>query len=229
MRTALITGASDGIGKSIAIAMSALGYKLILFGRNNKRLQITQKACEDNGVAVTVYAFDITDSKKLNSTINSILKDQSIDILINNAGVWHKAGDLTLLSEETITQVIQTNLTSHILLTRLLLSSMRKRQQSAIINIVSQSGIVPQIGQSVYSASKYGMKGFTDVLRLDTAQDPIKVAGLYQSGTDTKLFAKAKESFSTESFTNPNDLAEVVIFMLNRPKRLWINEIHITK
>ena len=106
---------------------------------------------------------------------------------------------------------------------------MRDREGSAIINVISKSGIMVQAGQTVYTASKYGMKGFTDVLRIDTKEDPIHVAGVYQSGTNTKMFAKAGEEFSTERFTEPNDLADVVVFMLTRPSKIWLNEIHVDR
>lgn len=171
MKTILITGASDGIGKHIAIKLSDQTNKLILFGRNAKRLKEVKSQCEANGSLVEIYSFDLTNFDDLNKITQAILENNKIDILINNAGVWHKVGDLTSISEQKIAEVINLNLTSHILLTKLLLKQMRSRQDAAIINIISRSGIVAQAGQSVYTASKYGMKGFTDVLREDTKKN----------------------------------------------------------
>ncbi len=104
------------------------------------------------------------------------------------------------------------------MLTRQLLEKMRSQAGSAIINIVSKSGVISQAGQGVYTASKYGMKGFTDVLRLDTEDEPIRIAGVYQAGTHTHMFAKTGDDFPVEKFTSPADLADVIVFMLTRPE-----------
>ena len=227
MRTVLITGASDGIGKAIALALSKQKENLILFGRNEEKLHAVKAEAQSNGAAVTTYVFDLTDNQKRQAVIDEILANGQVDVLVNNAGVWHKVGDITTLDETKIADVINTNLTSQILLTRQLLSSMRSRENTAIINIVSKSGLVPQFGQTAYTASKYGLKGFTDVLREDTKDEPIRVGAVYQSGTNTEMFAKAGDDFPTEKFTDPNDLAGVVVFMLTRPKKIWLNEVHV--
>ncbi len=228
MKTILITGASDGIGKSIATKLSKHKDNLILFGRDEAKLRTVKDDCEANGAKVKVYAFDLTDNDKRRSVIDEVISEQKVDVVINNAGIWHKVGDITTLSEEKITEIINTNLTSQILLTRQLLDQMRDRKGTAIVNIVSKSGLVAQAGQSAYTASKYGMKGFTDVLREDTKDKSIRVAGVYQSGTRTDMFSKAGDDFEIEKFTNPDDLADVVVFMLTRPEKIWLNEVHVT-
>ena len=227
MKTILITGASDGIGKSIATKLSKQKERLILFGRNEAKLEAVKHTCEANGSKVEAYAFDLTDNDKRRSVVDEIMSKQKVDVLINNAGIWHKVGDITTLSEEKIAEIINVNLTSQILLTRQLLDQMRDRKGTAIVNIASKSGLVAQAGQSAYTASKYGIKGFTDVLREDTKEEPVRIAGVYQAGTNTGLFAKAGDDFPVEKFTNPDDLADVVVFMLTRPDKIWLNEVHV--
>ena len=199
---------------------------LILFGRDETKLGDVSRQCEDEGVKVSTYTFDIADSTKRDQVVNEVLQTHSVDALINCAGIWHKVGDLTTITPEKVQEVISTNLTSHILLTQSLLPSMRERE-TAIINIISKSGIAAQAGQSVYAASKYGMKGFTDVLREDTKSEPIRIGAVYQSGTSTQMFAKAGDDFPVENFTNPDDLADVVVFMLSRPAKIWLNEVQV--
>lgn len=227
MKTVLITGASDGIGKSITLKLAAKETALILFGRNEEKLKSVAEEAEKNGAKVYTHAFDLTDDVVRTKIVSGILDSHDVDVLVNNAGIWHKAGDLTTLDEEMIKQVIETNLTSHILLTRQLLGSMRGREGTAIINIISKSGTVPQLGQTVYTASKYGMKGFTDVLREDTNAEPIRIGAVYQSGTKTNMFKKSGEEFGTDHFTDPDDLADVIKFMLSRPKNIWLNEVRV--
>lgn len=228
MKTILITGASDGIGKHIALSLAENDCTLILCGRNEDKLKAVQTEVEANGSVAVTSVFDIADSDARKKSIESLLAEYQVDVLINNAGLWLKAGDLTSLSEEEIESVVQVNLTGQMLLTRQLLASMRSREGTAIVNIVSKAGVFPQIGLAAYSASKYGMKGFTDVLREDTKEEPIRIAGVYQAGTRTGMFAKGGEEFDTEKFTEPEDLAEVVKFMLSRPKKIWLNEVHVT-
>jgi len=83
--------------------------------------------------------------------------------------------------------------------------------------------------QSVYCASKFGVYGFTEVLKLDLKGTNIRVAGLYQGGTNTQLFSKANElDKPLDNFTDPADLADIIVFMLTRPPKLWIHDIRIT-
>ncbi len=223
MKTILITGASDGIGRSLAIKLAKEGHSLILCGRDEGRLNEVAQAC---GAQARVFAFDLNNAEQRKEAVSNI---QNLDVLVNNAGIWHKVGDLEALDDETVGQVINTNLTSQILFTKALLPLIKHRQGAAIINIISKSGVTAQEGQSVYTASKWGMRGFTDVLRNDTKQNAVRVGAVYQSGTNTGMFKKAGDDFPVETFTEPDDLADVIMFMLSRPEKLWINEIRIEK
>jgi NADP-dependent 3-hydroxy acid dehydrogenase YdfG len=223
MKTILITGASDGIGKSLAIKLSKEGYDLILCGRDGDKLREVASMCQTQ---TKVLTFDLNDAEGRKRAIAEI---NELDVLINNAGIWHKVGNLETLDDETVEQVINTNLTSQILLTKALLPLIKDKDGASIINVVSKSGIAAQEGQSVYTASKWGMRGFTDVLRNDTKDHAVRIGAIYQSGTNTDMFKKAGDDFRTEAFTEPDDLADVVIFMLSRPKKLWVSEIRIEK
>ena len=225
MSRIIITGASDGIGKSIALKLAQEGHTLVLFGRNEERLK---DVAEKSGNA-EYYAFNLNHSEARSDAVNKVLSKGNVDILINNAGIWHKMGDLETIADEKIIEVINTNLTSQILLTKQLLPYIRNRDGSFIINVVSKSGIATQDGHSVHSASKWGLRGFTDVLRADTKDDKVTVVGVYQSGTNTKLFEKAGEDFPVETFTNPNDLASVIAFIIDQPPNLKIHEIRIDR
>ncbi len=148
--------------------------------------------------------------------------------MINNAGIWHKKSQLDEIDLETIDKVIATNLTGHITLTRLLLLKLRESNAPALLNIISKSGVTAQEGQTIYTASKWGMKGFTDVLRTDLADTSIRIGAVYQAGTATDMFGKTNEDVPIEKFTPPEDLADVIAFMLTRPDKIWLNEVHVT-
>lgn len=226
----ILTGASEGIGKAIAEKLAAEGCDLALLARNEQKLrELKEHIGATYSRRAEIYACDITDQSKLEESIAHIAEDfsRNADILINNAGIWHKTMDVDQLDAETISAVIQTNLLAHIQLTRLALPQLRQAEQSAIINIISRSGAEIKDGQSVYSASKWGMRGFTEVLRKDLRNTSVKIGAVYQAGTNTDLFEKAGQEVDRDKFTDPNDLADVVICMLNRPEKIWLSEVHV--
>lgn len=229
--TAVITGASDGLVKEISLKLSEYGVNLALIGRNKKRLEaVAAKAKELGAPKVEIYVCDIQQSADLEKIVNLIISDfDGIDILINDAGIWQKLMPVEKIDKEIINNVIGTNLTALIDVTRLFIPVLKTRPEAAIINIVSKSGVVAQEGQSVYTASKYGVRGFTEVLRLDLKDSHIKVAGLYQGGVNTEMFKKAGEDFSANDFTNPADLAAVVVWMLSLPKKIWLYDVRVER
>ena len=89
------------------------------------------------------------------------------------------------------------------------------------------AGLQGRAGRTAYAASKYGMRGFTEALRDETKTDNIRIGAVFQSGTNTQMFAKAGEEMPTDKYSEPGDLADIVVFMLTRPPKIWINELHV--
>jgi short-subunit dehydrogenase len=224
----LVTGSSDGIGKEIALRLAKEKTKLVLLSRNLDQLKkVAETAIKEGAIEVKTIQCDLRNLEEIKSAVDGI---KSIDCLINCAGIWQKVNDLDSISEEETLDVINTNLTGLILITQKLLPKLKESKEAAIINISSRSGYSAQKGQSVYSASKYGVRGFTEVLREDLKESEIRVAGVYQGGTNTKMFKKVEESIPEEAynkFSPPKELAEVVAFMLSRPKHTWLPEVRI--
>lgn len=228
-KVAVITGASEGIGKQIALKLAGEGVSLSLMARNKEKLIRVKKAALKLGAnKVEIYPCDIRSTKELKRSVRRIAADfKKIDILINNAGIWQKMKPIEKIKKEVVDEVIQTNLTALIHCTRLVLPYLKKQKEAAIINVISKSGVVAQAGQAVYTASKYGAHGFTETLRADLKGLNVRVAGLYQSGTSTRMFEKVGEKVPREKFTNPADLADVVIYMLSRPQKIWLYEVRV--
>ena len=226
----VITGASDGIGKQVTLAVARKGAQLALIARSNKKLLSVQKEINQINpkLIVRVYPVDLRQTTALTKVIKTIIQDfKVIDVLLNIAGIWQKLSSLEEVSEATVDEIIETNLTSLIHCTRLCLPILKTRNEAIIINIASKSGVLAQSGQTVYTASKYGVKGFTDVLKVDLKGTSVRVAGIYQSGTRTQTFAKAGDRFPIDKFTDPADLAQVIVFMLTLPKKIWLHEVQV--
>ncbi len=231
-KTILITGASDGIGKATALRLAKEKTQLLLLGRDLKRLSEVKALCEKYGAQkVMTYAFDLKDRNSVTDHLELIRKKHTdLSIIINNAGVWQKLNDLDRLNHNQIEDIISTNLTGLIKLTNTLLPVLRKQKEAAILNISSRSGYSAQSGQSVYTASKYGVRGFTEVLYQDLKDTHIRVAGIYQGGTNTQMFNKAGENWKDDklnTFIPPSEIAEVLVFMLTRNNQIWLPEIKI--
>ncbi|MVO16495.1 SDR family NAD(P)-dependent oxidoreductase [Parasedimentitalea huanghaiensis] len=228
-KVVVVTGGSDGIGRHICLKLAAEGCRIAILGRNSARLdQVVAESLALGAAEARAYSVDFMDAHALAHTAHLIESDLGgVDILINNAGVWHKAGPLDSIDADMLVTTVQTNLIALMQLTRHLLPSLRTREEAAILNVASKSGVVAQAGQSVYSATKFGVRGFTDVLKEDESESGVRVAGLYQSGTNTGMFAKAGEDVPNHIFTEPEDLADVVVFMLSRPAKLWMHDVRV--
>ncbi|NUH66445.1 SDR family oxidoreductase [Sulfitobacter sp. S0837] len=225
----LVTGGSDGIGKHICLKLAATGARLAILGRNAERLEAVAEACKEAGAPEALpLTCDLQDPAAIAEVASQVLESfGGLDILINNAGIWHKAGPLDTIAPEMLQATVQTNLTGLMQMTQAVLPALRENDEAIVLNVVSKSGVVAQAGQSVYTATKYGVRGFTEVLKADEAETGVRVGGLYQSGTNTEMFAKAGEDVPNHIFTEPDDLADVVVFVLSRPPKLWIHDIRI--
>ena len=226
----LITGASDGIGKCIALSLGAQNPSLILLGRNQERLNKVKQECEQAGATeVFTYAFDLGDRSSKTDHLEQIRQDHpDLAVIINNAGAWLKPGQVDDFDHDQIRDNIEINLTSTIEVTNTLLPVLRNQEAAAIINISSAAGATAPQDITIYSAAKHGVRGFTQALYNDLGDTNIRVAGIYQGGTKTGLFKKGDNADrDTSEYTDPGDLADIITFMLTRPDRCWIKEIHV--
>jgi NADP-dependent 3-hydroxy acid dehydrogenase YdfG len=227
----VITGASDGLGRATAIKLAAQGSNLALIGRNQDGLNslLSELTTQYPQQKFITYTCDLCQLEQIKSSVTKILKDfTNIQVLLNIAGIWLKMAPLEETNPIDVQTVIQTNLIGLIQITNLLLPNLKQQTESIIINDSSRSGYLAQAGQTVYSASKFGVTGFTEVLKVDLKGSNVRVAGIYQAGTNTQLFAKANEiDRLRNNFTDPNDLADVIVFMLSRPPKLWIHDIRV--
>lgn len=232
-KTIVVTGASEGIGKEIALSLAKKGANIALVARNKSNLESVLNEVNTLGSNNSqIYVCDLANSKEIKSVATQIIADYGKDLigLVNNAGVWQKKANLEDIPDDSITSIIDIDLTGLIRFTKEMLSTLKSTDESAIINISSRSGITAQPGQSVYSAAKWGVKGFTQVLKEDLQGTNVHVAGIYQGGTNTSMFNKAGEDWSQEklaTFIPANQLADVIVYLLSLPKQIWLSEIHV--
>lgn len=228
-KVAVVTGASDGLGREIALRLAKNEVSLALVARSLDKLEEVKSKTEKLGSPkVSIYQCDISDKKQVSDTIRQIEVDfNEIQILLNIAGIWQKLNLLEDVPEEEVDSVIDTDLKGMIYMTRLMLPILKRQEEAIIIDDSSRSGVTAQAGQSIYSAAKWGVRGFTDVLKEDLKGTRVRVAGIYQGGTNTKMFEKSGEHFDQDKFISPEDLADVVVFMLSRPPKIWLHDVRV--
>lgn len=185
--SALVTGASRGIGKAISYALAAKGCNLFLICKNNLSILEEMKAELESkySVSVTCFQGDVADESFISSVFSNI---DDLDILVNNAGIAH-IGLLSDMSLEEWQSVINTNLTSAFLTSRLAIPMMVKKQSGNIINISSVWGKVGASMEVAYSASKGGLNSFTKALAKELAPSKICVNAIACGVIDTDMNA----------------------------------------
>lgn len=188
-RTALITGASKGLGKAIALALAEAGARLALVSRNTPLLQDTAAAAQSLGAQAAVFPADVTDEDqvlRLEAKVSSQLG--RIQILVNNAGTNNRkpVTDFTLAEWR---QVLDTNLTSVFLMCRAFVPHLRSQGYGRILNLSSMMGHISLPGRTAYSASKAGLLGFTRALALELAPQQITVNAISPGPVATEMNA----------------------------------------
>lgn len=177
-KTALITGASKGLGKAMALALAEAGARLVLVSRNLEQLNETAAAVRKLGSEAAVFQVDVTDETQIARLEKTVAKEfGKLQILINNAGINIRKSvtDFTL---DEWRQVMDTNLTGVFLLCRAFVPQMKGQGYGRIINLTSIMSHVSIAGRAAYSASKTGLLGFTRSLALELAPEKITVNGI---------------------------------------------------
>lgn len=184
-KTVLLTGACGGIGSCIAEELAKAGARLMLVGREQLALDQLCATLASNPRAHMTYVANLRNVEDRDG-LSLACADAQIDILINNAGT----GEFNLLEEsssETIASLLDLNLNVPIQLTRLLLPTLRARPAAAIINIGSALGSIGYPGYSVYGASKFGLRGFSEALRRELSDSTVRVMHFSPRATRTTL------------------------------------------
>lgn len=193
-KTAIITGGNAGIGRAVAFELAERGGNLAIIGRNQTTIDEVRNelSAKYPNQKITGYQLDVSDFSKIPQTIKKIADDhKNISLLINNAGIA-MGGKFEELSVDDIETVFDINFKSQIIMTKEVLPYLKQTKNSHIANVSSLFGIITPSGQSAYSASKFAVKGFSEVLRQELRPLGIGVSTIYPGGVKTNIAANAK-------------------------------------
>jgi len=220
-KTAIVTGASQGIGKTIAIEMAKSGAIVFCLARNKEALDATIKKITENGGKATAFSCDISNNDDFKSIILNIVKENgSIDILVNNAGIT-KDNLLMRMSDDQWDDVLNINLKGSFTCIRSVIKHMMKKKFGRIINITSIVGITGNAGQANYAASKSGLIGLTKSIAKEVASRGITAncvaPGWIETSMTDQLSTEVKNKFLSQipagKIGQSKDIANTVIFL----------------
>lgn len=215
-----ITGSTRGIGLAMAHKFASLGANIVLNGRREIGEELISEF-SDYGVQVIPISGDVSDSTDAKRMVEeAIEKLGSVDILVNNAGIT-KDKLMLKLTEEDFEQVLKVNLVGAFNMTQAVLKPMIKARQGAIINVSSVVGLIGNVGQANYAASKAGLIGFTKSVAREVAARNVRVnaiaPGMIESDMTDVLSDKVKEAtlaqIPMKRFGNTSEVAEVATFL----------------
>lgn len=186
-KVALITGASKGLGKAIALALGSAGARLALASRDMKLLTQTAESARASGIEVEIFQADVTSEEQVSQLEKAVTqKFGKVNILVNNAGINIRK-PITEFTLEEWSRVVDTNLTGPFLMCRAFVPHMKGQGYGRILNLTSIMSHVAIAGRTAYAASKTGLLGFTRALALELAPEKITVNGLSPGPIATEL------------------------------------------
>jgi Short-chain dehydrogenases of various substrate specificities len=217
----VITGGTDALGLALAKDL-IVDNTIVLIGKDNDKN--TEISAELN---CDVWDCDVTDYKRVEESIEEIINHHGkIDVLINNAGVW-LAGDPVENSFEQISNCIDVNTKGPIYLTKAVLPYMYENNNGLIINVCSQASFDSDDFSSVYSASKWAMRGFNRAIQKQVSKKNIKVTGFYPGFMQTEIFKKAGNDYDTSTGLETEKVAKAIRFIISCDNDVIIPEFGI--
>jgi 3-oxoacyl-[acyl-carrier protein] reductase len=224
----LITGGGRGIGRAIALRFARAGASVALLARTRSELESVADEVQRAGGRALALTLDLTDSAAIAPCIDEALAwhGGALDLLVNNAGVFEPR-PVDELDDSSWSRTLAVNLTAPWLVTRRCLPALRAGERPQVTMINSTAGLEPYEGSAAYCASKYGLRGLADVLRLELAADGVRVASVYPRGTDTTIFDGLPGDWDRASMDRPEDVAEVVWDAWSAPDAAPRNDVEV--
>lgn len=240
-KVVVITGAGSGMGRELALQLSALGAKVALNDWNGEMLAQTLQAVEAAGGKGMAATFDVGDQTAVFGFAESVVAQYGqVDLVINNAGIAMERRSIANTPMEEFERVIRVNLWGVIYGTLAFLPHLKARPEAAMVNISSIFGIIGYGGQGAYSTTKFGVRGFTETLRQELHGTPVTVTCVHPGGVKTGIIknipgeaSPAKDKFASNfekiARTTSADAAKTIIrgIQNKRPRVLIGNDARL--
>jgi short-subunit dehydrogenase len=224
-KVAIVTGASRGVGRELAIYLAKSGYFVILLARNTELLNNVTQEIIDAGGKATYFSNDVSNPTQVQSHIEKITKDYGrIDLLINNAAILKRG--TTELPDHEIEELLRINLNGAIYVAKHVAAQMKQQRRGYIINISSLGGKVAASFSGIYAASKFGLSGFSEALSKEMSLYGVKVTNICPSMIATEMAEGRK--FKLDQMIQIDDITKTVGYLLSLSPNAIPTEILIS-
>jgi 3-oxoacyl-[acyl-carrier protein] reductase len=228
-KAAIVTGASRGIGRCIALTLASHGCSVALAARNSSQLQTVAAEVGACGGQAMVQQCDMACEKDIVSLVDhAVARFGRLDIVVNNAGM----GSFGPLADATAQQwdtVMSVNARGPFLLCRQAIPHLAKQKPSYIVNITSVVGIKGYENQSIYSASKHAVMGWTKALAREVQKQGIRVHAICPGAVDTDMVSDARPDLDRAQLIAPQEVADVVLFLVTRTGKGVVDLVSIRR
>jgi len=229
MKTALVTGATRGIGKTIALKLASLQYDLIIVGRSKQRLKEVEAAIVSLGRRCLALEADLSREDIPEKLIrDAVTHFGQLDVLINNAGLA-QAGPVAEITPEHWNKIFAINARAPFFLCQAAIPVLKESPNPLIINIGSVVDFKGYINQSVYASSKHALAGFTKVLAKEVQPEGIKVHLISPGGVNTEMVRQTRPDINAGELIQPEEIAEIVSFLVTRKGKGTIDHFYIRR
>ncbi len=226
---AIVTGASRGIGKAIALALAAEGVSVVATAGSEEKLRQVQQEIGDRGEQAHIVVADLASPSSPKYIVaQTIAKYGRLNILINNAGVVAQ-GPLLETSLEDWDRLMAVNARAPFLLCKEAIPHIKAAGGGTIIQIVSVVGVKAYINQGTYTASKHALMGMSKVLAQEIKADNIRVHTILPGGVATDMIRQVRPDLKQTELMAPADIAEIVVFLLTHRSNAVIDDIHVRR
>lgn len=225
-RVALVTGAGRGIGRATALELAAAGASVVLTARTRREIETVAGVITRRGGNALALPCDVRDALQVRDTVAAaVQRFRRLDILLNNAGAFQIAV-LEATDEKLWDTILDTNLKGAYLMTRAALPHLI-RHRGHLLNVVSTAGRVSWPGNSAYSASKWGLLGFTNVLREELGPKGVRVTALIPGAVDTPIWDPIPGTWNRAAMLRPETVARAIVDVCSLPPEACTEEVVI--
>lgn len=222
-KVVLISGGTDGLGKSLAVAL-AKDHAVVAFG-----LEVDRVQAEFEQLGITALEADVRKLEDIDRIVAQTMTEHGrIDVLVNSAGVLYH-GLLEDHSVESIRDTFETNTLGTILLTRAVLPHMKKAHSGRIMNIVSRGGLYGLNERSVYTASKWAIRGFNESLKGETDKCGVSITAVYPGRMKTNIFAKHNIKTDLSQAIEADEVVRLLVHAIESPNEIAYPELGILR
>jgi NADP-dependent 3-hydroxy acid dehydrogenase YdfG len=224
----LVTGASSGIGEAVARRLAAERHTVVLTGRNRKKLESMEREMASGGQRVVAIHGDLTREEDVRFIVAEALKTfGAVQALVHSAGIF-RINRVEATSTEEFRQVLDTNLTSIYYLAKQLMPHFYRQGDGHVVAISSVAARQGFSGETAYCASKWGLMGFLEALRLEGGERGVKVTAILPGATLTPAWDVYKGELPKERMISAESVADAVLFALGQPDSTSVRELVVT-